>query len=431
MLSSRALLFAGMVALVGVVATWLQTPELEAFWRLVLVAALLAVVIDSVLASRIRVRGHVVNSSPLPLGRQVKLRIDLEASSARPVAMSVRTFLAPDLHIADRVTTLEHSGGQPLSLYLDVRAVSLADQTGLSFPARVLGPLGLAWWRRQIPLDRTLRVIPDPATRSVQQLFASAPGAMSSRAVGFGVEFQQLRPYHPGDPRRSIDWKASARSGSLITRDVLVEQRQEIMLFIDAGRRSGTEVDSLSKLGHYVNLGSQLIQLAASTDDQVGLVAFASQPLLVRPPVRAASAASGLQRALGGLAPQNVESNPLLAMLRLQNVVRQRTLIVVMADLTDSAATSQLSAALRLVARRHLPLVVDIDSATIATMETADPAHWLDPYVALAAQEFRQTQRANVLRLTRLGCRVLLTRPATAEHELAHAYQSIRAERRL
>ena len=431
MLSSRALLFAGLVALVGVVATWLQTPALEMFWRMALVAGIAAGIADGVLATRIRVKGLVVDRALLPLGREVPLRVDLQVSPARPVVLDIRTALSPHLGMPDTVRRVEHSGAGLLSLQLRVRGVTLGEQNALSFPARALGPLGLAWVRRPIPLDTPFRVVPDPATEAGHQRFASEGGAHEGADVGYGIEVRQLRPYRPGDPRRAIDWKASARSGSLITRDVVAEHRQEIMLFIDAGRGSRTEIDSLARLGHYVNLASKLIQLAARTDDHIGLLAFAAEPFVVRSPLRAATAAPGLQQDLARLAPRSLESNPLLAMLRLQSVVRHRTLIVIMTDLDDPAVATQLSSALRLIARRHLPLVVDFDSAGVAALETAVPAHWADPYVALAAQEFRQGQRANALRLARLGCQVLLTRPEAGERELARAYQTIRAQRRL
>lgn len=431
MLSARALLFAGLVTLIGVIATWLQTPALEFFWRVAIAATIIAAVFDGVLAAHVRLRGHIVGSAPLPLGREVPLRIDVAIEPTRPMLLAIRTALSPDLRMVDAVRTFEHFGARPLSLTLDVRAVALGEWSDLSLPARVLGPLGLTWCRCPIPLDRALRVAPDPATRAFQQQCTIEAGARNSGDIGFGVEFQQLRPYRPGDPRRSIDWKASARSGSLITRDLMVEHRQEVMLFIDAGRGSRTEIDSLSKLGHFVNLASQLIQLAARADDQVGLIAFAGQPLVICPPLRAATAAPRLQRELGRLTSHVVESNPLLAMLRLQSVVRQRTLIVLMMDLDDPAAATQLTAALRLIMRRHLPLVVDFESAAVAALETAAPADWIDPYVALAAQEFRHAQRANALRLARLGCRVVLTRPATAKLDLARAYQAIRTERLL
>lgn len=431
MLSERALLLAGLVAIVGIVVTWLGLPALELLWRVAVAGVITAALVDGVLAARIRVRAHLVDRAPLPLGRQVPVRIELEFDPPRASALALRPVLSTDLRTPGDLTILQGPGPGPLALTLVIRAVSLGDQGTPRLAVRVLGPLGLAWWRSELSLDSAIMVVADPATRDVRRPFAGSAGARSGGGIGYGMELQQLRPYRPGDPRRRIDWKASARSNGLVTREVAIEHRQEVMLLIDAGSGSGVELDYLSKLGQYVNLASHLIQLAAADDDHIGLIAFAGKPIVTRPPVRAATAGPSLQLELSRLKPQPGEANPLLAMLSLQAIVRHRALVVVMTDLDDPAVTTQLSSALRLIARRHLPLVVSFDSDRIAALETAEPAEWLDPYVALAAQEIRQAQQANARSLARLGCRVLLTRPVSAERDLARAYQAIRAARSL
>jgi len=430
-LSARALLLAGLIVIVGIVATWLATPPLEVFWRLALLAGLVAIVVDGVLAARYRARGRVLDFRPLPLGREVRLRIALEITPPGATSLTVRTTLAHGLQSPDGLRTFDRPDTEPSTLEISVCAVSLGRLRRVQLPCRVLGPLGLTWWRTQIPLDTDLLVVPEPATRAALGVLATAQGIQSRGDIGYGVDLHQLRPYRSGDPRRSIDWKASARSNALITREMLVEHRQEVMLLIDAGRSSRAMLDSLPRLGHCVNMASRVIQLAAQADDHVGLVAFAGEPLLVCPPMRAATAGARLQRELSLLKSHAADSNPLLAALRLQTLVRHRTLVIVMTELDDPSVATQLTTALRLITQRHLVLVIDFDSAAVSALETAEPANWLDPYVALAAQEFRQAQRANALRLTRFGCRVQVFHPAYAEEGLARAYRSIRAERRL
>ena len=61
----------------------------------------------------------------------------------------------------------------------------------------------------------------------------------------------------------------------------------------------------------------------------------------------------------------------------------------------------------------------------------AEPRAWLDPWVSLAAQEFRRGQRHNVSRLSQLGCQVALVRPALAEERVARLYESIKRRRQL
>ncbi|KMO76892.1 DUF58 domain-containing protein [Mycolicibacterium chlorophenolicum] len=50
------------------------------------------------------------------------------------------------------------------------------------------------------------------------------------------LEFDELRPYVPGDDVRDIDWKASARSGSVLIKRFVSEKHHKVLLVADAGR---------------------------------------------------------------------------------------------------------------------------------------------------------------------------------------------------
>lgn len=50
------------------------------------------------------------------------------------------------------------------------------------------------------------------------------------------LEFDDLRPYVAGDDVRDIDWKASARSGSVLIKRYISEKHHKILLIADAGR---------------------------------------------------------------------------------------------------------------------------------------------------------------------------------------------------
>lgn len=50
------------------------------------------------------------------------------------------------------------------------------------------------------------------------------------------MEFDDLRPYVPGDDVRDIDWKATARSGTVLIKRFVSEKHHKILLVTDAGR---------------------------------------------------------------------------------------------------------------------------------------------------------------------------------------------------
>ncbi|MDP7707424.1 DUF58 domain-containing protein [Mycobacterium sp. TY815] len=50
------------------------------------------------------------------------------------------------------------------------------------------------------------------------------------------MEFDDLRPYVAGDEIRDIDWKATARAGTVLIRRYVSEKHHKILLIADAGR---------------------------------------------------------------------------------------------------------------------------------------------------------------------------------------------------
>jgi uncharacterized protein (DUF58 family) len=90
----------------------------------------------------------------------------------------------------------------------------------------------------------------DPVMVSAQQLIALAHAgeslplhAMRARAAqsgmylsafkGRGMEFDESRPYQPGDDVRTLDWKVTARTGRAHTKQFREERERPVLLWLD------------------------------------------------------------------------------------------------------------------------------------------------------------------------------------------------------
>ena len=62
-------------------------------------------------------------------------------------------------------------------------------------------------------------------------------GNYKSIYKGKTLNFEDLREYVIGDNIRDIDWKASARSNSLLVRQYIAEKKHNIMLVLDSGKK--------------------------------------------------------------------------------------------------------------------------------------------------------------------------------------------------
>ena len=63
-----------------------------------------------------------------------------------------------------------------------------------------------------------------------------ADGAFPSVFRGQSMEFEDLRPYIPGDTLRDMDWKASSRSGIPMVRNYVADKRKQIIFMADTGK---------------------------------------------------------------------------------------------------------------------------------------------------------------------------------------------------
>ena len=435
-------------ALLGVAGTWSDSVGEFPWWRLVVVLLIAGLTYEF---AAIRGRGISAawrSAGRLFLGRVETLELELGNLSSR--ALTLRTLpLLPDGVVEADETAAGASAGDPAEpppiearelrlpargaarTQVAVRAIELGAHEWPPLPVRVLGPLGLAWWSRKIGTDARSTVLPDTLGRRATITGSAEAGSAPQSRLGGGHELHQLREYRSGDPRHTIDWKATARTSRLITRVFSEDQHLEIMILLDAGRTSRTEFDGMSQLGHYVNLAARFAEYCGSGDDRVGLVVYADRPLRVVPPGRGHSGVLAIRHALAGLEPHPIESDALEAALRVRRLVRHRCLTIVLTDLYESSSTGRLAQSARLLAPKHLPMMIGLLGDEVATLADGEAREWLDPYRSLAARAYARQVRANIARLGALGALAMTARPEELDRKVLGQYRLLRAQHRV
>lgn len=121
-------------------------------------------------------------------------------------------------------------------------------------------------------LLRQVRLLNLRSRRAVSDLFA---GQYSSAFKGRGMEFNEVRPYQPGDDVRDIDWNVTARAGEPFIKRFTEERELTVMLLADTS--PSTEFGSVDRLKcDVMNEFCAVIATAASlSNDRVGLMTFA------------------------------------------------------------------------------------------------------------------------------------------------------------
>ncbi len=94
---------------------------------------------------------------------------------------------------------------------------------------------------------------------------------------GQGVEFDEVRPYVPGDDPRRIDWNVTARMGQPYVKRFVEERQLTIMLLTDISASQDFGSAERSKREATAELCALLAMSAINNDDKVGLALFHGQ----------------------------------------------------------------------------------------------------------------------------------------------------------
>ena len=118
---------------------------------------------------------------------------------------------------------------------------------------------------------RRVREIQVRTGRHVADVLA---GEYVSVFKGSGIEFEEVRPYTPGDEIRSIDWNVTARMGEPFVKRYVEERQLTLMLMADVSASQDFGSVQRSKREAAAEFCALLGFAANRNDDKVGLLLF-------------------------------------------------------------------------------------------------------------------------------------------------------------
>ena len=428
-LRRNALLLIALAGLLAIMGEW--SIALTRWWCLPAGALLLGLTYEAAAVGRLRLELRLVTAGRWHLGRPQRVQFVFRQNDVRMLEVEAALAVPDEVGAEPRVETLKLPRGLETSTSLEVVGRRLGPVLWPRPDTRVGGALSLAWWSRRVAANCTVTVVPDLLIRSGQTRGSRGSGEQRARTPGAGTEILQLREYRRGDPLRLIDWKASARRGRPISRDMTEDQHLEIVVAVDAGRASGLAAGEVDRLSLYINVAARLAQRAVEMGDAVGLVVFAAQPIAELAPARGDAGVARMRTLLSACRVDAGESNPVLAAARIRTLTHRRSLVVLLTDLEDASATEQLTHTVRLLSPKHFALIAGLESARIAALAGTRARDPFGAYRALAAIEYCNTVTGNVRALHALGAAAITAQPQHLDRAVVDAYREHRRRRRI
>ena len=194
-------------------------------------------------------------------------------------------------------------------------------------------------------LDR-VRAIEIRARRLVNDLFL---GEYQAVFRGRGLEFDELRPYVPGDDVRSIDWKALARTSHPMIRRYREDRDLTVIFVVDVSASQAAGALPRSKADLAAEMCAVLAMAAIRNKDRVGLLLFASKPERYIRPSGGPTHVLRVVREVLWAHPQSRGTDVGAALSYLVGVQKRRATVFLVSDFLTDGFDRELRAA----ARRH------------------------------------------------------------------------------
>lgn len=364
--------------------------------------------------------------SPIRADQTTHSTVRISSPHRRGARISVRDAWQPSVRPRPYVHHGLLTSAAPFEAVTSLAPERRGIRRGQELTIRVYGPLGLGARQVSIALPSELEILPEFRSR---KLLASRVARLQemegSTAIilrGPGTEFDSLRDYVRGDDPRDIDWKASARSESLVVRTWQPERDRHVLLVVDTGRTSalllGSAVESsdgpspvdpdLLDIGSAprldANIEATLLMagLADRAGDNVHVVAIDQDVRCRVSQAKGSALMNSVATAFRDIIPSLSPIQWSLVESEARRILRQRSLVMIFTHIPAVGRDPQLRELLSRLAARHTVVVASAEDPTLT--QIAAQRNTLDEISEAACAEAELlAEQAGAEELRRLG----------------------------
>ena len=236
-------------------------------------------------------------------------------------------------------------------------------------------------------------------------------GDYHSTFKGQGVEFDEVRPYVPGDDVRTIDWNVTAKTGLPYIKRFSEERELTILFMVDVSGSQGYGSVRRSKMELAAEVTALLALTAIRNQDKIGLILFSDEIVKYIPPRKGRDSVMRLVREVLAAEDSATGGTDIAAALKFLNSVQKRRAVVfLVSDFLLSSVKPQMSSfeqLLRATARHHDMVCVPV----------SDPAELELPNVGLVELEDPETGELVLVDTSSAAVRRRFSATASEENE--------------
>ena len=366
------------------------------------------------------------NSDDNQIGMQVKNRMPFT------VDMQLIDELPAQFQKRDWSLNRRFRSGESQTIQYEIRPVERGEYHFGNIILYVSTRLGLV--RRRFNIEAVTMVPVYPSFMQMrkyellsQTTIQAEKGNKRMRKIGHSMEFEQIKEYVRGDDIRTINWKATARKGSIMVNNYTDERSQQVYCIIDKGRLMKMPFKGMTLLDYAVNSTLVLTSVCLRKQDKVGVISFANKmgSLLAadRKPIQRENILQLLYNQQTGF----LESDYEMLYMQIRNRIKQRSLLVLFTNFESLSGLHRQLNYLRSIARHHLLMVVFFENTELHQLTRLSATNIEEVYIKTIAEKFEFEKRLIVKELKKHGILSVLTTPENLTINTVNKYLELKA----
>lgn len=247
-------------------------------------------------------------------------------------------------------------------------------------------------------------------------------GIKKIRRIGMQNEFDQVREYVSGDDYRTMNWKATARKGSLMINQYQDEKAQEVYCLIDMGRVMKMPFEGMSLLDYAINASLVISNIALNKHDKAGVIPFSHNLKNYLPADRRSTQLNKILELLFNLNTDFLEPNYELLYMTIRRNVKQRALLILFTNFESLPSMQRHLPLLKKLARNHLLLTVFFQNTELNKILLPEEHTLENVFTSIIAEGFIYDRKLIVKELNNAGIHCLLTEPGGLNVNVINKY---------
>ncbi len=252
-------------------------------------------------------------------------------------------------------------------------------------------------------------------------------GNKRMRKLGHSMEFDNIKEYVRGDDIRTINWKATARKGSLMVNNYTDERSQQVYCIIDKGRLMKMPFNELTLLDYAINSTLVLSNVCLQKQDRVGVLTFSNKMGSLIAADRKPIQRENILQLLYNQDTAFLESDYEMLYMQVRNRIKHRSLLVLYTNFESMTGLKRQLNYLRSIAKHHLLLVVFFENTELHKLSKLDANNVEEVYIKTIAEKFDYEKRLIVKELQKHGILSVLTAPEHLTINAVNKYLELKA----